>query len=143
MNFTHFLVLAWFFVALNSTALAKVEGAIFPVIKDAKITSIEAVNDHTSLISGSFEKLRRCQFAEMKLIFRDKATGAETASEVIFRTRPQARAVGPQSFDEWEVRVAEDQLQNSAFYTQHECLTSWLVLKHRVFTRAPIEIVER
>lgn len=132
MKFTHILLILWVLLFVNSSALEKIEGAIFPVVKNPVITSIQPVHEGV-LFAGTFDKIRQCDFVSMSLIIKNRITGTTAHTEINYPIA-QIREPGPQKFENWKSKVTPNQLVNSDLYMVHHCRIPIAGFKHKVRT---------
>ena len=114
-------------VAIASAAWAgfkRIEPSIFPVVTGFEITSTQSEDGGKLLISGTFNKVRSCEFmgviaysgSQFVSITFAAAQGSQTAS----------RLTGRQTYGPWTLVPEVNQIE---LYSRHKCATGQVVTK--------------
>ena len=69
LTWAKLLFTAWIFVFSISSAPSMIEGKIYPVVDDVHITRMLSDNEHTSLLSMTFEIKRHCTIKNIKIYY--------------------------------------------------------------------------
>lgn len=111
-------------VFLNEAA-GVIEGRFFPVVKDVRVTRIDAAENGRSRIWGQFNLTRAgCDFHDVEW----ELVGAKRSvlASVEFEEGAKERGDGLQEFGSWLVQLTPDQLkERSRAIVYHECPWRW------------------
>tara|TARA_R110000772_G_scaffold79860_3_gene170743 strand:- start:974 stop:1411 length:438 start_codon:yes stop_codon:yes gene_type:complete len=104
------------------------EGRIMPVVADFTITEIEPSDDAGwSIINGSMNKLRGCDFEKMRFTLHS-GDGEVTVAYRFLEASKVRPANNATAFGPWEVQITQDQmdLAELRLETWHDCHAGYL-----------------
>lgn len=104
--------------------LAPVEGRLFPVVKRAQITSVEAQGETRSVIYGTSSRLRECDFHSVDFFLGTPEASARVDLE--FLEASKNRPGGGFEFGPWLVQLTPDQFPRAFAIVKHRCHPLWL-----------------
>jgi len=108
--------------------LPRVEGQLMPVVANFTITEIEPSGDAGwSIISGSMNKLRGCDFEKMRFTLRS-GDGEVTVAYKFLEASKVRPASNDSAFGPWEVQITADQMPQAQLRleVQHDCHAGYL-----------------
>jgi len=115
------------YVAIASAAWAgfkRIEPSIFPVVKGFEITSAQSEAGGRLRISGTFDKVRPCDFVE--LIGYSGSQFVSIAFAALPNAQVPSRLTGRQTYGPWILVPEVNQLE---LYSRHKCATGHVVTK--------------
>jgi hypothetical protein len=114
-NWILMLVVAWAFVAGPS-----IEGRLFPVVTDIKITRFQQVNGGTEFW-GQFTKLRgNCRWDHMEWVLGDGERSVRAKLTILEQTK--VRGAGRFEFGPWVVDITPEQFEHASYaVVYHHC----------------------
>ena len=99
----------------------QIEPTLFPVVTSFKIESLVG-NGQSTVISGSMNKVRACDFVDVVAYSDNKFIG------ITFLNAPSRKKVtrltGEQTFSNWELKPP---VSNLRIYSTHRCLTGIVI----------------
>lgn len=112
---------------LAQTYGPSIEGAAFPVVDTVQISRTEPVEENSTRIWGSFNRLRDCDFVTVDFFLGNTTRSARAALE--FEEGSKVRGDGYADFGPWVVQLTEKQLEgNSYAVATHRCHPFWETL---------------
>lgn len=133
-NWMVFLVSAvWLGVFLYTDLGSSLHGFVFPTVTQLEIESIEPYDYNgldASIISGSADKLRNCDFVGMDWF--TNADSVQGTIESFFLDPPQGRSSGRQYWSAIVVGIDINRVVESISYVHHACSFS-LPVKTKFF----------
>ena len=103
----------------------KIEGHYFPVVTQVEVTSIEAVGDTRSRISGVFFKNRGyCDYRDVQFFLGSPKNNAR--ADRVLEEGTKVRQGGWEDFGPWVVQLDMEQLSKRSFaVATHQCHPFW------------------
>ena len=124
---SHSFTLVLFLVVASmafSSMLGVIEGDFAPVVSDFAITKMVENGPGTTIIWGTFERLRDCPYE--RLNFREGTPQRNDAVEVRVMVTSHKREMGHNTFGPWQVHMDQDSiLHNSMATIEHSCHPGW------------------
>ena len=124
-NLIFAIVLAMAAWPLINTYGPRIEGYLFPVSANVRITSYLPKILGWTEISGAADKLRSCNFDRLEWFLEND--GSIVRAEVNFLERTKARPSGDFNWGPWAVRLEAREIETkSTAYVYHRCHPFWL-----------------
>ncbi|WP_424967346.1 hypothetical protein [Dinoroseobacter sp. S375] len=101
-----------------------VEGRLFPVVKRAQITSVDALGETRSVIYGTSSRLRSCAFRRVDFFLGTPEANARV--DLDMRETSKVRPGGEFDFGPWLVQLTPDQFPRAFAVVKHRCHPFWL-----------------
>jgi hypothetical protein len=122
--------------AFYLTPLAgRVEGQLFPVATDVRITATERTGTTWTRFWGGFDKVRDCDFVRIDWALQIGENYA--VADFRFDEGPKIRYEGGEDFGPWAVQLSTEQLQERGYAVVfHRCHPFWLT--ETLFYKGPV-----
>ena len=119
------VTLAFLLIWLLSLYAGKVEGALFPVVVDTKITSADRISSLNTRVTGSATKLRECSFVRIEWFLGTPKLSAYIP--VVFEERSKVRTAEAFQFGPWILRMSPEEVRDFSYaIVYHKCHPLWL-----------------
>lgn len=123
-TWTKLLVVMWLILILvYFDLLPSAEGSLFKVIDNFSISKIQTL-DNGILVYGNFDKIRNCEFNELRAFLTNK-NGFTEELETSLQDAGTVREVGNHDFGPWFVQSSIGDFKNVTLTATHTCHPFW------------------
>ncbi len=123
MKFSHILVFAWLSLIFISGTIGRIEGHFFPVIDNFSV-NVKQFGQYESSITGSFRKIRDCEFEDIKWYI--KLNDYKSRTQMVMKDEQTVRHAGEQFFGPWLISSKSNIVKNYSYVEVfHNCGAFW------------------
>lgn len=116
-------------VTFGDDYMGRLEGRYIPVVGNVDVQVSEGTLKHTSILSGSFDRLREdCAFDRIEW-YLGRVDGRNARLDFAFLEPSQVRDTGPNDFGPWLLHATDLQIASFVYAdVYHRCHGWWLTI---------------